>query len=354
MFFERVIPKLLTWYQQEKRELPWRETLNPYYIWISEIVLQQTRVNQGLPYYFKFVDKFPKIDDLAKAEEEEVLKIWQGLGYYSRARNMQKAAKMIVNTWNSVFPNSFNEIKKLPGVGDYTAAAIASFAFNEAVPVVDGNVKRVFARFLGIHDNIQSSTFQSMVFEHLREVIPPNEPAIFNQSIMELGALVCLPKNPKCEYCPMADYCIALRENLQGILPINKKRTKIKKRTIHYFFITDENENCILQKRSTDSIWGGLYEFPNVDNEDLIFPNSLFGEVITLKEANFEVPDKPVGITTHKLSHQNITAVLWSLKSTQLVEKEYFKLVESSSLNNFPLHKLMLKFVEWLEKPNNK
>ena len=352
MSFSRVIPKLLTWYQQEKRELPWRETLNPYYIWISEIVLQQTRVNQGLPYYYKFVDKFPKIHDLANAHEEEVLKIWQGLGYYSRARNMQKAAKMIVNEFKNVFPNSFNEIKKLPGVGDYTAAAVASFAFKEPVPVVDGNVKRVFARFLGIHDNIQLGSFQSQLFAHLKDVIPANDPANFNQAMMELGALVCVPKNPKCEVCPIADFCIARSENLQNVLPINIKKTKIRQRTIHYFFVTDLTQKCIIQKRSADSIWGGLYEFPNVDYEDLGFPREVIGEIISTNVVNFELPNKPVGIATHKLSHQNITAVLWVVKTSQLIERERFKLIDVSDLNNFPLHKLMLKFVDWLNIQN--
>ncbi len=230
MSFERVIPKLLTWYELEKRELPWRDTLNPYYIWVSEIILQQTRVNQGLPYYFKFVDKFPKIYDLAVADEEEVLKIWQGLGYYSRARNMQKAANVVINDLDGKFPENFTSIKKLPGVGDYTAAAIASFAFEEPVPVVDGNVKRVFARFLGIHENIQSGKFQTAVFAHLSEVIPKRKPSIFNQAMMELGALVCTPKKPDCENCPIAEYCIAKSKNLQNELPVIIKKTKVQKK----------------------------------------------------------------------------------------------------------------------------
>lgn len=352
MSFSRVIPKLLTWYQLEKRELPWRETLNPYYIWISEIILQQTRVNQGLPYYFKFVDKFPKIYDLATANEEEVLKIWQGLGYYSRARNMQKAAKMVVNDLKGDFPDNFKDIKKLPGVGDYTAAAIASFAFEEPVPVVDGNVKRVFARFLGLHDNIQSAKFQSAAFTHLLEVIPKNKPSIFNQAIMELGALICTPKNPNCENCPMAVNCVAKSKNLQNVLPVNIKKTKIKKRTIHYLLFTDKQNNCLIQKRPTDTIWGGLYEFPNFEKDAIEFPQELLENIDLHKMDEINVPTKPLGITTHKLSHQSINAILWRLDIDQLIENQWNKCIRISDLNNFPLHKLMLKFVDWMDDQN--
>lgn len=352
MSFSRVIPKLLTWYQLEKRELPWRETLNPYYIWISEIILQQTRVNQGLPYYFKFVDKFPKIYDLATANEEEVLKIWQGLGYYSRARNMQKAAKMVVNELLGDFPKKFTDLKKLPGVGDYTAAAIASFAFEEPVPVVDGNVKRVFARFLGLDDNIQSAKFQSVAFAHLLEVIPKNKPSVFNQAMMELGALICTPKNPNCEVCPISENCVAKSKNLQNILPVNIKKTKIQKRTIHYLFITDKQDNCLIQKRPTDSIWGGLYEFPNVETGTTEFPHELLDLVDLTDCLDIRVPNKPIGITTHKLSHQTITAILWRLDNSQLMENQWNNRIKIADLNNFPLHKLMLKFVDWMDNQN--
>ena len=348
MSFERVIPKLLTWYELEKRELPWRDTLNPYYIWVSEIILQQTRVNQGLPYYFKFVDKFPKIYDLAVADEEEVLKIWQGLGYYSRARNMQKAANVVINDLDGKFPENFTSIKKLPGVGDYTAAAIASFAFEEPVPVVDGNVKRVFARFLGINENIQSGKFQTAVFAHLSGVIPKRKPSIFNQAMMELGALVCTPKKPDCENCPIAEYCIAKSKNLQNELPVIIKKTKVQKRTIHYLFIKDKEQNCSIQKRPTNSIWGGLYEFPNFEKNSISFPYELLDIVEFKCAVEVKVPEKPLGMTTHKLSHQSINAILWFLEVEQIVENQSNKCVRIANLNNFPIHKLMLKFVDWI------
>jgi len=348
MSFERVIPKLLTWYELEKRELPWRDTLNPYYIWVSEIILQQTRVNQGLPYYIKFVDKFPKIYDLAVADEEEVLKIWQGLGYYSRARNMQKAANVVINDLDGKFPENFTSIKKLPGVGDYTAAAIASFAFEEPVPVVDGNVKRVFARFLGLDENIQLAKFQSLAFAHLMEVIPKNNPSTFNQAMMELGALICTPKNPNCENCPFAENCVAKSKSLQNILPVNIKKTKIQKRTIHYLFITDKQDNCLIQKRPTDTIWGGLYEFPNIEKGTTEFPLELL-DLVGLKDSlDIKVPTKALGITTHKLSHQTITAILWRLDKSQLIDNQLNNRIKIANLNNFPLHKLMLKFVDWI------
>jgi len=219
--------KTLThWYLQNKRNLPWRNSNSPYHIWLSEIILQQTRVSQGTPYYLAFVKTFPTVFDLANATEQEVLKLWQGLGYYSRARNLHKTAQFIANELNGVFPQNYLGLLNLKGVGDYTAAAIASFAYNERVPVVDGNVFRVLARYIGVEEDIANhrtrKTFQALALDLMQAA----EPNLFNQAIMEFGALQCVPKNPNCTICPFNGSCYALQKNKVAILPIKSKKAK--------------------------------------------------------------------------------------------------------------------------------
>lgn len=251
--------KILHWYAQNKRMLPWRETKNPYHIWVSEIILQQTRVAQGLPYYHRFIDAFPTVTALAQAPEQQVLRIWQGLGYYSRARNMQACAKKIVSEHIGTFPNSFLELLNLPGIGPYTAAAISSIAFNQKHAVVDGNVFRVLARIFGVDIDIASNEGKNFFTAKANELISATQPGDFNQAMMEFGATHCTPQNPKCDECPFKASCKAYATDRVAELPVKSKKTKVRVRHLHYFIIS-HNKRVAMRRRDND-IWKGLFEF---------------------------------------------------------------------------------------------
>ena len=298
--------KVAQWYEKNKRELPWRETKDPYHIWLSEIILQQTRVIQGLPYYLKFLKLFPKVQDLAKAPEQSVLRAWQGLGYYSRARNLHKCAKEVVESYNGLFPSRFDELRKLPGIGDYTAAAIASFSFGEVVPVVDGNVYRVLARIYGIDIPIKSTTSKKVFFELAEKLIPKDNPAIFNQSIMEFGALYCTPKKPRCTDCIFNSSCIANIENLQDFLPVKIKSKNPRKRYF-YYFVMQKGNSLMMKKREQKDIWHGLYDFFLVEKEKPINPSKIIKGNSNLKNSiNQKTKAIVTGVYKHVLSHQII------------------------------------------------
>ena len=341
---QNVIPNLLTWYQQNHRKLPWRENVTPYQIWVSEIILQQTRVDQGGGYFLKFVDKFPDIFSLAAANESEILKIWQGLGYYARARNMHFAAKQIVNDYQGEFPKSYLELKKLKGVGEYTAAAIASFAFKLPHPAIDGNVKRVSARVFGIQSPINSPAFYNEALKALTEVIPKDQPDIFNQAMIEMGAMVCTPQNPNCGHCPLKEDCIAYKFNRVSELPVTVPKTKPIKKFIHYFCI-EQNGKLAIVLRPSSGIWGGLHEFPNVEHTNLEdFPIEGL-ENLGLESENIQV--KGHFDYKHLLTHQTIFARCWHLSSipNNIVLSKSLILVNSIEIRNFPMHKLMLKIL---------
>jgi A/G-specific adenine glycosylase len=256
----RFVTQLLDWYQENKRDLPWRSTTDPYKIWLSEILLQQTRVSQGLPYYLTFVKKYSSVKKLASAPESEVLRQWQGLGYYSRARNLHRCAKIISLQFRGGFPKTFDELKSLPGIGDYTAAAIASMAFHQPVAVVDGNVFRVLARLFNIDLNIASPAGKKYFFALANTLIPKDHPGEFNQAIMEFGATHCTPRNPKCDECPFAKLCDAFQSDLVDLLPVKTKLKKRKKRYFNYFVIRSGNKIWMHLRREKD-IWQGLNEF---------------------------------------------------------------------------------------------
>lgn len=258
--------QLISWYGQNQRSLPWRNTKDPYRIWLSEIILQQTRVNQGLPYYQGFLEHFPKVGDLASASEQEVLALWQGLGYYSRARNLHAAAKIIQNEYGGVFPADYQKIKALPGIGPYTAAAIASFAFNLCHPVVDGNVIRFICRLEGIYEPVQSSLCRKKIEESLAGRIDRKEPGAFNQAIMEFGALACTPLNPLCRRepgaCPFAHVCHAFAHGAEAHLPVKEKKKPLPVWQLHYVLVFDRNDTVWLRKRGYDDLWRGMYDLP--------------------------------------------------------------------------------------------
>lgn len=291
------------WYRQNKRDLPWRETRNPYFIWLSEIILQQTRVDQGMNYYLKFIEHYPTVEDLAIAEEQKVLNDWQGLGYYSRARNLHYTAKYICNELNGIFPSSFETLKKLKGVGPYTAAAIASIAYDEPVSVVDGNVYRVLSRIFNIENPIDSTegikTFQQLA----DELLPHSNAAEFNQAMMEFGALQCKPAQPDCTICPFEAKCQANNHSTISIRPVKSKKIKVRKRYF-YYSIFEENEKIVVLKREQKDIWQHLYEFPLLESEHPLSEK----ELTQLHEKKDNVIEKISIEFKHILSHQHIYA----------------------------------------------
>jgi len=333
------------WYCENARKLPWRDTLDPYKIWVSEIILQQTRVEQGIPFYYNFITKFPTVQSLAAAEEDEVLKVWQGLGYYSRARNMMKAARVIMETYEGNFPKNIDELKRLPGIGNYTAAAVGSFAFNARMPAIDGNVRRVAARFYGLHDSIGTPKSDSQIEEKLFKQMEACEPSLFNQAMIEIGAMICKPQNPKCDECPLQNSCIAKLHDLQRILPLKKERKAPKTVFLDYIFLECEGITWI-EKRPENSTWKGLYEFPNIQQSQETQRKNPFHDWF-LKPDETEIKE-PLQLK-HQLSHQTIFATLWqfSCKEANIVEekKEGKLKVKLSELQEFPVHKLMYRFI---------
>jgi A/G-specific adenine glycosylase len=259
---------LVVWYQTHKRNLPWRHTHDPYKIWLSEIILQQTRVAQGLPYYQRFIEKYPVIQDLAHAEEEEVLRLWQGLGYYSRARNLHTCARMVVNELGGKFPGTYKELLQLKGVGKYTAGAIASIAFKESVPVVDGNVYRVLARVFGVGEDISSTQGTKVFYALAQSLVPKADADLYNQAIMEFGAIHCTPLNPKCTSCIFKAYCVAFHTNRQYMLPVKGKKITVKPRFFHYLVI-QHDDKLYMKRRKGRDIWEGLYDFYLVEDKQL-------------------------------------------------------------------------------------
>lgn len=329
---------LINWYKTNKRDLPWRNTKDPYRIWISEIILQQTRVKQGLPYYNKFISNFPNVHALANANEEKVLKTWQGLGYYSRARNMHSAAKHIAFELNGVFPSTFEEIKKLKGVGDYTAAAISSFCFKEKKPVLDGNVFRLLSRFFGIETPIDSSQGKKEFYEILSHLIPEKNPDLFNQSIMEFGALQCKPVNPNCTSCTWENKCEAFAQKKTHILPIKSKKKKQRIRYFNYIVYKHE-KNLFIQKRTKKDIWQNMYEFPLLesDKEIIDLPIDLINNGFINSIKKFK----------HILSHQKIYATFWEIKLNRSLKKtDEILVITKENINKFPFPKIVENYIK--------
>lgn len=297
---------LLQWYFLNQRNLPWRQTRDPYFIWLSEVILQQTRVEQGMSYYHDFCEKFPTVFHLANASEDEVLKTWQGLGYYSRARNLHATAKLIVNDFNGVFPKSYDGLIQLKGIGPYTAAAIASFAFQEKKAVVDGNVMRVLSRIYGIQEPIDSTLGKKIMAAQAQDLIDSSQPDTYNQAIMDFGATWCTPKKPKCEGCVFSDSCIALRKGWVDTLPLKAKKTQVKDMYIYYFVFKNGDET-IIRQRNHSNIWKGLYEFPGIEGEGMISLEKAVSQMEESTGAAIKVLEVSEPFT-HILSHRKITA----------------------------------------------
>ncbi|TSE10090.1 A/G-specific adenine glycosylase [Aquimarina algiphila] len=341
--------KLISWYLQNKRSMPWRETKNPYHIWLSEIILQQTRVAQGLPYYMSFTTTFPTVFDLANASEEEVLKLWQGLGYYSRARNLHATAKYVANDLKGIFPATYKDLLQLKGVGDYTASAIASICYNEAVPVVDGNVYRVLSRYFGIDTPINSTKGISEFKKLAITLMDHDEPAEYNQAIMEFGALQCKPKSPYCIVCPLQDSCEALKKGNVPSLPVKLKKLKVKKRYFNYLVFSSSDQETILQQRVGNGIWKGLYEFPLIEGEvvgvDEIVLNDIFQKIVNTKE--YEIIPYKEELIVHKLSHQHLYTKFYIVKlNDSLNGSEDQKKVNFKDIHSYPVPILLSNFIE--------
>lgn len=341
--------KLINWYQANKRDLPWRNTNDPYKIWLSEIILQQTRVEQGLPYYLHFISTYADVSALANAPEDQVMRSWQGLGYYSRARNLHFAAKQIVNDYQKEFPNTYNEILKLKGIGEYTAAAIASFAFKEAKPVLDGNVFRFCARYFGLYHPIDDAKSKKIFYDVLNEIIDHQSPDIFNQAIMEFGAMQCKPANPNCAQCIFSDSCYAYKENKVSELPVKIKKLKRRARYFNYLIIETQNKLKPIQKRTAKDIWQHLYEFPIIETEQsLAEPDFLrYTETKNLLSNNAVLIEKSTEIK-HVLSHQDIFARFWKIKDPLFLSQNEGKylFVKDEELRDFALPRLIELYLE--------
>ena len=342
MVFSKI---LIHWYSNNKRELPWRQTKAPYYIWLSEIILQQTQVKQGLPYYVSFTEKFPSVFDLAKADESDVLKLWQGLGYYSRARNLHTTAKYIANELKGEFPNNYKDLLKLKGVGDYTASAIASICFNEAAAVVDGNVYRVLSRYFGIDTPINSSKGAKEFKALAQELIDEKNPAEFNQAIMEFGATHCKPQNPDCNDCPFNKGCIAFNKSRINKLPVKIKSAKAKKKYFNFLVFISEDGKTVLEKREGKGIWQNLYQFPLIETHTNIDANTLkmlIKEHDLIKGMLFELSLYNKDIVVHKLSHQHLYTKFWIVNVNRLSVKG----ISIHDIHNYAVPILIENFIE--------
>lgn len=314
--------KIINWYNQNKRDLPWRNTKDAYLIWLSEIILQQTRVEQGTAYYLKFASNFPTVKHLANADNDKVMKLWQGLGYYSRARNLHTTAKIITDKFKGKFPDSYEDILSLKGVGDYTAAAIASFAFNKPHAVVDGNVYRVLSRIFGIETPIDSSKGKKEFYALANKLIDKKEPAQFNQAIMELGAIQCKPANPDCSICPLNTMCFAFARKKVAEFPVKEKKMKVRNRYFYYIVLNYKGKTAV-NKRSAKDIWTNLYDFPLIETDKELTEEQFLKSadwkkfigktVYTI--ASFSSPQK------HILSHQKIYARFIEINSKSAFDK---------------------------------
>jgi A/G-specific adenine glycosylase len=345
--------KLQSWYLKNKRDLAWRATSDPYKIWLSEVILQQTQVIQGTAYYVKFIENYPTVKDLANASEAEVLKLWQGLGYYSRARNLHAAAKHIVKNHGAKFPNTYPEILNLKGVGPYTAAAIASIAFNEAKAVVDGNVYRVLSRLFNLETPIDSALGKKQFQALADEILDKKNPGNHNQAMMELGALCCKPSSPSCERCPINEHCLAFKNNTVAVLPVKSKKLTILERYLEYVVLEYKN-HVYLQKRTNKDIWQNMYEFfliemDKKETEKMVVQQ--YCQALDITSKNFTI--KSVSpFVKHILTHRHIFARFHHLvlkkeiknaKSLNLVKYEigafeklaFPRLIDKFVINNF-------------------
>lgn len=349
---ENVRIELLDWFSNNKRSLPWRDTKDAYKIWLSEIILQQTRVAQGLPYYLRFTEKFPTVFTLAEASEQEVLKLWQGLGYYSRARNLHHAAKTVATIYNGIFPEQFEEIIKLKGIGNYTASAILSIVYNKPHAVLDGNVYRVLSRLYANALPINAKGAEKVYSTLAEELLDKKNPGLFNEAMMELGAMICTPSSPNCPECPLIKECEAFRMGIVAELPIKIKAKKAVDRDINYLFIHN-SKGLYLKKRLAGDIWQGLYDMPEKESTTKIKEE---GNIVSEPQIEYGQIPPLLKKEKHQLSHQTLHISYYDLQDSVDIKKFNNEsiFVVFNKLNEFPLPKPIEKFLkEFLNKPKN-
>ncbi len=343
-FINSFSKNLISWYNLNKRELPWRNTNDPYKIWLSEIILQQTKIVQGLPYYIRFVNKYPNIKKLALSSEKEVIKLWEGLGYYSRARNLHKTAKIVIKNYDGIFPSKYETLIKLPGIGDYTASAISSFSINEINPVLDGNVYRFLSRLFGIDIPINTNKSFREFKNIAKKLISRKNPSDFNQAIMEFGSLVCKPKNPKCNECIYQKKCFAYLNQKTLIFPIKTIKKKSRERFFNFLIIKSINGNIIIEKRINKDIWQNLYQFPLIETEKLLDKKSLLIKLKEYKSFDFQKTEFYLYQNksfNHKLTHQNINYSFWIFNVKNIKNNK----VKIKNLEMYPFPKPISNFL---------
>ena len=334
------------WYETHKRELPWRSNPTPYYVWLSEIILQQTRVNQGFDYFIRFVERWPSLNDLAQATEEEVLKMWQGLGYYSRARNLHKCAQQVTEHYGGEFPAEFESLKRLQGIGNYTAAAIASIAFNLPHAVVDGNVYRVLSRLYDIETPINTDQGTKLFADIAASLLDHEHPGRHNQAMMEFGALQCVPKSPDCSLCPLQSHCLAFAHHTVDERPQKEKKLKIRTRYFNYLVIKAPKGGIYLHRREGNDIWKNLYDFPCIESDkpltiDEIVQSEHFKDLL---QGHPFVVSRVSPPFVHKLTHQTINAIFVEIKISSFLpisQKNVILLALENELGTFPVPKLI-------------
>lgn len=328
---------LISWFKQEQRDLPWRKDQDPYKVWVSEIMLQQTRVDTVIPYFNRFIEWFPTIEDLAEAEEDKVLKAWEGLGYYSRVRNLQSAVREVKEKYNGVVPNSPVEIASLKGVGPYTAGAVLSIAYGIPEPAVDGNVMRVISRILSIWEDIARPASRKIFEQAVRELISHDDPSSFNQALMELGALICTPTSPSCLLCPVREYCQSFEDGVQKELPVKAKKTKIRNVELAAAILFDESGKILIHKRPASGLLANLWEFPNV--EILQTKQHEREQIVELFQQTFDLKvelQKAIGQIEHVFSH-----LVWNIKvftgkiTKEIKQSDEWKLVSVNELKEY-------------------
>lgn len=333
--------KLVYWYLDNKRDLPWRKNKQPYLIWLSEIILQQTKIEQGLPYFHAFVKAYPTIFDLAEAPEHDILKLWQGLGYYSRARNLHHTAKNIVENHNGIFPANYEGLLKLKGIGDYTASAISSICYEQPQAVVDGNVYRVLSRIFGIFTPINSSSGIKEFKTLAMELLDIKNPGTYNQALMEFGALWCKPKNPFCVDCVFQKECYAFRNNEIDKLPTKSSKTKVRNRYFNYLVLNSSDEKTVIQQRTAPGIWKNLYEFPLIETQATSYlRKDQVKEIITYTTVESVTLYNEIPII-HKLSHQHLHIRFWIIDTTSLEDKG----VSFEAIVSFPVPIVLHNFI---------
>jgi A/G-specific adenine glycosylase len=337
---------ICAWYNINKRDLPWRHITDAYTIWVSEIIMQQTRINQGMAYYLNFISQFPTVFDLAKADENQVLMVWQGLGYYSRARNMHYTAKEIVNLNNGKFPDNSTDLLKLKGIGKYTAAAISSICNNENIAAIDGNVIRVIARLYNIKDDVTKNSTQNLIEKISAELVKNTDAAIYNQAMMDLGATIFLPKNPQCSICPLVTTCLASKNKTIGGIPMKEKKTASKMRYIAYLVLKSA-KHTLITKRSGNDIWKGLHEFPLIEFDKQTPINEILNHPKIAHYTNGNAASvQLIEVGAHKLSHQTIHAVFVIITLDKLPQINDYQLIEINNIHLHPFPRLIEKQLE--------